>query len=71
MLFFGGVRPTTARDYLHQLPFFVVTAAAAGVAGTGVSHPFAFKPTRVRRLELRGLTKVLSRFLFLNGCEFR
>ena len=33
MLFFGGVRPTTPRDYLHQLPLFIATAAAAGVAG--------------------------------------
>jgi|AntAceMinimDraft_1070359.scaffolds.fasta_scaffold26884_2 chloride channel 7 len=33
MVFFGGVRPTTPRDYLHQLPFFVITAAAAGVTG--------------------------------------
>ena len=33
MLFFGGVRPVQPRDYLHQLPFFVVTAALAGVCG--------------------------------------
>ena len=33
MLFFGGVRPVQPRDYLHQLPFFVVAAAAAGVCG--------------------------------------
>jgi chloride channel 7 len=33
LLFIGGVRPTTPRDYLHQLPFFVLTAAAAGVMG--------------------------------------
>ena len=27
------VRPVQPRDYLHQLPFFVVAAAAAGVCG--------------------------------------
>ena len=38
MLFFGGVRATTPRDYLHQLPFFVVTAALAGVAGVAFNQ---------------------------------
>tara|TARA_B100000475_G_scaffold187653_1_gene157869 strand:+ start:248 stop:868 length:621 start_codon:yes stop_codon:yes gene_type:complete len=32
-LFTGGVKPVSPRDYLHQLPFFVITAAAAGVCG--------------------------------------
>ena len=38
MLFFGGVRATTPRDYLHQLPFFVVTAALAGAAGVAFNQ---------------------------------
>ena len=33
VLFTGGVKPVSPRDYLHQLPFFVITAAAAGVCG--------------------------------------
>jgi len=39
MLFFGGIKPTAPLDYLHQLPFFVITAAAAGVAGV-LFHQF-------------------------------
>ena len=60
MLFFGGVRPTTPRDYLHQLPFFVVTAATAGVAGFVFNQVQAWLVVRLRPRHDRKIARLVE-----------
>ena len=86
MLFFGGVRPTTPRDFVHQTPFFVVAAACAGFSGVVFNHAGAVlakmgvrpKPHRrvMRVLEcaLVSILTIVARFAasrFLGRCVSR